>query len=451
MSDASKKRRHPNYTALLIALLLLANFLPSYWQRATQKAKMDYFTFWSVPNCESLGSIENIYSEDGQRELGTQQGRKADLPAASEKQKQVTSYVLRYYDGRIDATGTPFMYTVIGLLSGGDYDKDQMFYMVLSSICFIASVLILCYLLRLSLVPTLLIVTLLISSYEPLLSDLRVGNLNQFQLFVVAAFIWTMAKSKGFFHVLLAGIILGVGIMLKPNIAPILLLSVLLYVMDKEYERCLALLTGTCLGGLVSFLISILYFGKLSVWKDFVASLGPALGVSYPLEHGNYSLSTLVFRWTKTNLSIHILIILIAVFAILVWKTKRREASSVRIRDSKTKDALLGTVLVGGIGCAIMLLSSGLAWLHYYVLLVPVIVFVIRPTAQGDRTGRRRYAQIASIAPIVLLTTLPGFIFRSGPVGQCVKVTTATLALAGLAFYELWYVRRLAPPKPDRH
>ena len=109
------------------------------------------------------------------------------------------------------------------------------------------------------------------------------------------------------------------------------------------------------------------------MWLDFLRSLTKTLGrTSYPLETGNFSLSALLFGANRTS-SVLITLVLLAGFSWLVFATRQRvpvEAPTVLWNE-------IDAFAAGGIGCAIMLLSSPLAWLHYYLLLIPLSLYLI--------------------------------------------------------------------------
>jgi Glycosyltransferase family 87 len=203
--------------SLLLALLLLANVMFARWQDALSTPTMDFFIAWSVPRALSIKPIANIYSAEGQLDLAATMEREANAPGISAKQKRATADTLRMGGGKIDAPGSPFLYTVMGLLSSGDYETDQRRFAIVCLASFALSIVVLCQLLQFSWLATILALIVLASSYMPTLSDVMVGNLNQIQLFIITLFIFFLARSLP----LLAGVSIGLGMMLKPNLAVI--------------------------------------------------------------------------------------------------------------------------------------------------------------------------------------------------------------------------------------
>ena len=79
-------------------------------------------------------------------------------------------------------TATPFLYWFIGLLAIGDYETDLMVWHTLSLVLMVTAVLLLCRLMGYPPAASLALLLPLLVWFDPLHSDLRVGNVNCFQL-----------------------------------------------------------------------------------------------------------------------------------------------------------------------------------------------------------------------------------------------------------------------------
>ena len=361
-------------TSELLASLLLIHSALFAWQYATQTPMVDFFVFWSVPHTLSTKPVASIYTEEGRRDMGSQMAAEAQLQSTPETQRQATFANMQdpLHNGKVDSHGSPFLYTLIGLMSSGDYDTDQKRFAIISGLCLAVSVLLLCRLLRFSLVSTILVMAFLASDFAPVVSDMGVGNLNEIQLFGVVLFIWLAGRSR----YLPAGIAIGTITMVKPTTAIVLALAVLVGLADRDYRRLLRLLAGACVAGAGSIAVSALYFANPKMWIGFVRNLTDTLGEgSYPLEKGNYGLAKLLFGGTGPWPAI-ILIVLLAAFSWLVFSTRRK--------GSAAEAAVPNAFAAAGVGCTLMLLSSPLAWVHYYVLLIPLALYVIQPALEGE-------------------------------------------------------------------
>ena len=290
---------------------------------------------------------------------------------------------------------------------------------------------------------SILILIMFGSFYVPLLSDMQAGNINHIQLFVITMYI-ACSNSRKPALVLLSGIVLGIGIMLKPNIFMIFVLSIILTLVNKEFRRFFHLLLGCSLSAVICFLISSMYFGRFSIWMDFLQSLPITLNFIYPLEDGNISLTSLIFYLTKIKASFVIFGIIFSTFLYISWISKNTKFSSYReieaIQEYDKEYVLKEIFSTTGVGCAIMLLSAGLAWLHYYVLLIPLIIFMIRPIREKNN-GEKNFMAIRLLAFIVtlLFTTISSSMVGYIALRQSILFNIATVLLLVITFYELWY------------
>jgi hypothetical protein len=105
---------------------------------------------------------------------------------------------------------------------------------------------------------------------------------------------------------------------------------------------------------------------------------------------------------------------------------------------------------VGGGGCAIMLLSSPLVWPHYYLLLLPLSLYVMRPVYERKDApsvrGIRVWSFAALILPFILLlmfSFLTELIVKNDPLSICIVFTLATASTLALASYRFWQQRRV--------
>lgn len=404
---------------LLASLLLLHSALFA-WQYATQTPMVDFFIFWSVPHTLSIKPVANIYSEQGRRDMGAEMAAEAQAPSTPDVQRQATYANMQdsLHQGRVDSRASPFLYTLIGLMSSGDYEADQKRFAILSGLCLAASVVLLCYLLRISTLSTILLLAFLAVDFAPVVSDLGVGNLNEIQLFGVALFIWFAARSRP----LAAGIVIGMATMIKPTTGIVVAFAVIVALADRDYRRLLRLLIGIVVSSVACIAASGLYFGNPKIWIGFVKSLSDTLGDgSYPLEKGNYGLAKLLFGGTGPGTTV-IMIVLVAVFAWLIFST-RRKAPAV---EASVPNAFAAA----GVGCAVMLLSSPLAWVHYYVLLIPLSLYVIQPAPNEEAA----FAKLLAFLPLLLLSVLAQYQMGGAPrllsaAFNCATVLTLVLAM----------------------
>ncbi|MFI5353005.1 MAG: glycosyltransferase 87 family protein [Candidatus Binatales bacterium] len=430
--------------SLVLALLLLLNPLFNVWQYATNSPGIDFFTLWGVPHVLKTNAVPNIYAADSQRDMASVLISESSSPQVSDAQRQATAITAQLYDNRVDVTGSPLVYALVGLTAGGAYEKDLSRFTVASWLCFVGATLIFCRLLQFSPVSTLLIVGLFTSSFAPLISDMRVANLNQIQLLLVACFLLFFTRSWG----VLAGLALGIAVMLKPNVLIVAFLSVLVSLADRDYRSLTRLVLGMGLAALLSVAISVSYFGRPAMWPAFIRSVPHTLATSYPMEHGNFSLPLLLFRTMPREMSTYIFVILMAIVSVVIFKTRWDHAGNVAPAPSRDADESARSMhrmfVVVGLGSAVMLMSSRLAWLHYYVLLIPLELYLIRPLAGGDRPQRRLVVSIFAAIGFCLLSSVTQ-VMVANTLQQSIAVNMATALMFILALCETWWQSTVSP------
>jgi hypothetical protein len=430
--------------SLVLALLLLVNPLFNVWQYATRTPGVDFFTLWSVPHVLKANAVSNIYAADSQRQMASVLIGESSSPNASDAQRQATAITTQLYDNRLDVTGSPLVYALVGLTASGAYEKDLRRFAVTSWLCFLAATLILSRLLRFSPVATLLIVGLLTSSFAPLISDMWVANLNQIQLLLLACFLLFITRSRR----VLAGLALGIGVMLKPNLLIVAFLSVLASLVDRDYRRLTSLVSGLGLAVLFSVAVSVAYFGRPAMWPDFIRSLPHTLATSYPIENANFSLPILLSRTMHRETSTYLFVILIGIASVVIFETKWDHAANpaAQSRDTEESARLMHRMfVVVGLGCTVMLMSSRLAWLHYYVMLIPLEMYLIRPPAVGDRPQRRLVVILLAAISFCLLSSAARAMLTD-TLRQSIAVNTATALLFILALCDTWWHGTVSPP-----
>ena len=399
--------------SLVLALLLLLNPISNVWQYATRSAGIDYLVFWSVPHVLKTTDVANIYAGDGEREIASVLIGESSSPQVSQAQRRATAINMQLYDNQVPAMDSPLAFALIGLTASGVYEKDLRRFTVASWLCFLVATILFCRLLQFSTVSTLLAVGLFASSFQPLLFDLLVAQLNEILLLLLACFLLFVTRSRA----VLAGLALGIGVMLKPTVLIVAFLSVLVSLADRDYRRLSRLMLGMCLAALLSVAISVSYFGRPAMWLDFIQSLPKTLNMlatPRPMENGNYALTVLLFRLMHRDMATYSFVILMVIVSIAIFKTRSVNAADVAPAPSRDDDESARSIhrmfVVVGLGCAVMLMSSRLAWVHYYVLLIPLELYLIRPLAPGDLPQRRLVISIfaASLLRSVLFGDVAG-------------------------------------------
>jgi len=439
---AMSKKAHTYYKPVFVlALLLFINSLTAAWEYIKDHPTIDFFAWWVVPHELPSKYITNIYSTSGQEELAKALRQEFETSNASQRQKELLQASEDLYNGKISVPATPFFYAAFSLLVSDNYEYDQGKFIILSLACFILSILILCRLLKYSYIATVLLASIFISYYRPFISDLTVGNINQIQLLMLSFFILLFVFSDKFFYSLCAGFVLGTAVMLKPNILMVLPFIVILSLFERQFKEMFSLLLGFFLSAVLSFLTGIMYFRDSNIWMKWLSQLPHTLA-SYPIESGNASLAKILFILTNLKFSVFIYLLIIFVFIYAILSSNHKISSNPsnlkstqRFHDKKK---IAGAFITTGFGCGSLLLGSEYVWLHYYTLLIPLIIFLIRPIYDDNNRIEINFTnKFFAFSAFTLFTEMIYGIFSKSVINSAILVVLGTIILLGSATYEM--------------
>lgn len=425
--------------AFSILLIVESAVFSSRW--GINNPGIDFFTFWSVSQSIKNNPTADYYSDQGRQELGEEIWRLANEQDVRVKQRTATNHVLRIYDGKVDTTGTPLMYAAVGILSAGNYDRDHRNFILLSLIAFVISIGIQCHFLGYSHLLTIVVIALFLRAFGPLYAELKVGNVNSLQLLILTLFILSFIQERQIFQVL-AGSILGMGLMFKPNIVIVVIYLLGVLVIQRETLRLRSTTIGLAVGIVFSLLLSWSYFHGIGTWMHWIKTIPDTLDFAYKVHAGNYGLASLINHWFGINVSLYLLVIISFAFFIIQWRNRQKKSTSKAMKQTHgtPRDLILSDAfMVTGVGCAAMLLSLGLAWPHYYMMLIPLILFVMRPTLIDSLSPVCMYAvKMAGLVSVFLLTSIPYALMRDlTEVQKSVMMNIAALILLVLGMIEL--------------
>lgn len=429
-----------HFTFIATCMLLIYCFTIQY-NKLQLITGIDYFSFWAVPHIHSVVPVSNHYNEQDQRSMYHMLKDEAASTGISEKQRIATVAISEFNYNTLYATASPFLYAIVGSLSSGEYDSDVFMYSALSTICSILSVIILCNLLKFKSTITIVLLIYYITFFAPLQCDLRVGNVNQIQLLFISVFIFLMARSK----LLLAGLILGVSFVFKPNIFMIFLLLGLITIIDRSYKNYSPLFIGSGIGMTISVLYASWYFGRLNIWADFIQSLPKTLSGDIPISYGNFSLTMLIQKSTDIKSSIYILFILLSVFIYIIYFTGTKYNLKDELYNNGCVQHIMDEAFIAAsLGMTIMLLSLKVIWYHYFVFTIPLSIYLLRPV-EIEAISKIHHLIIRSVTIISLFLGSRFFenIFFFKPVNLSFTLNISTLIITSAALYDFAATRRV--------
>ncbi|MGD0863821.1 MAG: glycosyltransferase family 87 protein [Candidatus Limnocylindrales bacterium] len=431
----------PAQPYMAVGLLLVVVLSFGLWSLGRGWAQIDYFQFWAVGRLAQSG-VTDIYSEPARQELAARIDTDVNAGSSVRAVQAAASWpVLQTY-------GTPFLFALFGVLSTGDYDLDSGLWQLLSLGALIAAVLALCACFRYSRPAGLFLLALILAASGPLASDIRTGNVNQLQVGILAAILVTRARWSVPRGDLASGVLLGLLVGFKPDAAPVVGALVVLWLLDRRFATCATAFLGMCLGGVAALVVGALVWGSIQPWFDWIGALGELAGrAQYTVARGNYSLARVALEATGVNLVIPLGAALTVATTAAIWRSSLRPISAgVAIDDrgestngeSRLRLQFERECLVLGAAIAILLLASPLAWLHYFTLLVPLQLFLLRPGDVSEAPVRVRSRQLLVGGSILLLAFGPiDTLVGSSPQVAAVQAIAAAAILLAVAIAEL--------------
>lgn len=397
--------------------LILATFaalgLLGAWDYAEKAPGLDYYVAWVAADSVKNDNENYVYDPASSFKLPVPYRNKAGETRDAPRFKQIAKY-----KKDMSFTATPFMYWVTASFAVGDYETDLTVWHTLSLFMLSLFFIIACRPLGFSTATALAVFLPIVVWFAPLQSDLRVGNVNSFQLGMVGLAIWFLNRGNQSKYLFLAGVIVGLTVMFKPNLAPIGLILAGGWLLRHQYSRLITGVSGMLTGVLAAVAVSSWWLGEASAWLDWLKMLSGAVG-SAPGRGGNYSLMRQLTGGLSPTGQLLLALFLVVVALALYWWGRRRQPGHYTSADIQSNDrqSLEDTMLVA-MGCVIALIASALVWLHYYLLTIPLLLLLLRPWMEKEQGSMTRVLmqRIIPIAALILLmdSVLPGLLDMEG-------------------------------------
>jgi hypothetical protein len=335
----------------------------------------------------------------------------------------------------LHSSATPFLYAVIGLVHSGDYERDLAIWQALSLAGFTLGLLVFARLLGLSPAAGLALLLPCLVWLSALHSDLRVGNVNSFQLGLVGLVFWLQSRDAAARFGLLAGVVTAMTVLFKPNLAPVPLLLLGAWLLRGQWRKLLIGSAGMVSGVLIALAWSAVFFGGVGVWIDWLRDLQALMGNNFPSESGNFNAANVLGLHFGGLSQAWLALALCALVLAFLWWGRRHAGAAEGLRERVEYGQLLG------LACVIQILSSPLVWVHYFVLAVPLLVVAFRPWPGSARPGLFSLLVLRLLPVLSLLLLLEGPLagwFASDPGLAANRAwVAAALLLFGVGLWQL--------------
>ncbi len=452
-SAGAALRRSYDATALLAAVLLLVAALGTFasghvrsdlllftGQYADRAHQADLYQMWAVGALTA--THPDIYSETARQELGALMQARAQHPGATTREQQAA----RYW-GTAAVTGTPVIYAAFGYLQTGEWELDSTVFQLLSLAALIGSILWLGRRVRLGRAATLLLAGVVVATSEPLFLDLGWGNVNSLQVAMLAGYLALRSGRPTDARTLAAGALLGVAILLKPNLGLVVPLLGLELLFARRWRDAAVQLGGLALAGVGALALTFLRYGSLEPWSGWITTF-QALAPGYAAP--GYSVPATILRLTGvespaassvTSMSGLLLVsLLVTVALVLAWSRPSRASAGAPLSAAGEDRRWGRETLLLGIAAGVTVLGYPFAWYHYFVLLTPLLVLLLRPGP--DALGGTPFVGLRQVATAVALFFLSGvlaqvFAAQWDAVPHLVSLAVGAAILVAVALFEL--------------
>ncbi|MBW1680964.1 MAG: DUF2029 domain-containing protein [Deltaproteobacteria bacterium] len=366
----------PPGAATLFVVVVAALCAVYAWNYGRARPGTDFYQAWAVGRYLLHEGGGNVYSDEGRLRLGRFMAEEARKTPAHSRHRFLVAMPSR----KIPETySTPFLYAALVPFNTSRYETAYQAYLLFIALCGPGSILLLVRTYGLN--PWLGAALLLYFAFgfEPALSDLRVANVNQFQLLQAAVLFLVLRRRGGLRH-LWGGILLGLMVLFKPNTAFCVPLLGIWLAAGRRWSALKKTGAGLFGGAGLAVLCSTLSFGTPRAWAWWWDALGRMPDRIITVSQGNFSAVVLLKKSLGAGVAWSFALALGAVTAAVLWRWGR-EAAGKAISGTGAGDEG-GTHAVAA-GLVLYLLTAPLAWVHYYVLALPMITGLLQRVSGG--------------------------------------------------------------------
>ena len=374
------------------------------------------------------GGVSNPYSRTGRERVyalvAAPQTRSADARerAAAVQSADLDTRVLSYRG--LDVLQTPLLLSFFRLFAAGAYERDYRAFLALSLLSLFLASYALARMVGHPRSIALLVAAVVGLALEGEASELRVANVNDVELGLVALFLWLQWRA-GRWSDVAGGAVLAVAVAFKPNAAPVAAALALAWAGGREWRKIGRVAAGAAVGALVSVAVSALLVGPRA-WVDWVEVIPEMMRSAHPTSYGNMSLSMVVGE--LSGLDVSPLLLATGLFTLAVVSLRPL------YRPGPSGSPFRRTFCAAGAGLLLPLVAARLVWLHYTVLALPALLAATR-WAWG-----RVPAWAAAVAVFLLSTGGFQLVALAAGMGrpQVVACDLALLLLFALSAGLLW-------------
>jgi len=424
-----------NPLGLILASLVSLSLLGA-WQYTRDYPGIDYYVTWVASDAVSNDTRHDIYEETSQYRLTFEYRKKARDLVDAPQQLQAANYI-----EKLDFTATPFLYWVTGLLATGSYATDLAIWQALTLLLVTTSILVICRLLGYSPINSMVVLLPVLAWFMPLYSNLRVANVNGIQLGLITLIVYLLKRRAEGFSLFITGLLTGMLVMYKPNLAPVGLLFAGVWVVRQHYLKLSLAVSGMAAGAFVSVLVSSVWLGSTTAWLNWFSYIRQYMDGGPGERGGNYAIITQLSSDASSLTQLAAAVILCLLCLVLFWWERRGDGDPDLHKNNEDREFIENTTFIA-MGCIIMILTSSMVWLHYYLLTLPMIIIALRPYSDSDPMKALPVLMLRvlpTVALVLLLeSALRDIIGGEARTYRVLATTTSTISLFVIGVWLFW-------------
>lgn len=431
--------RHP-LIITIIALTLFALFMSV--ARWRSKAPRDFYQFWGVGEAVRRHAVVDIYSEADRSRIGEELSRAAVRGSSS---MRMASHIRT----KLEPAGTPFLYAVFDLVATGRFERDYRWYRIASGLFFVLGLFYLTQVAGLGAGWGALFVLITTQIFYPLRVDITAANVNQLQIGYFAALIELSRRRSTSALAAAEGAGLAFGFLFKPTMAYVCLFLVVLEVSNGQWERLMWQAVSFLAASAVAVAVTSWRFGSAVSWPHWFSEFQ---GMVFQRKFTSQSMAAMVFG--IDNMAVDRLLSILGVGAIiaLIMTTQPNGRSTPHALRMDARGRLHAADfrerwLAISLGMGVYIGTAPLVHGHYFVLMLPAIVYLFSPIAQDSPLPEISLQKFLLFTAMVLISFHPFFRrlgFREGPYHD-MWTHIGSLLVTCLCARELYRLRVEAP------
>lgn len=247
--------------------------------------------------------------------------------------------------------------------------------------------------------------------------------------------VWLLARER----FLLAGLTLGLLVAFKPNVASVALTLGGGWLVSRQVHKLARVVVGALDGAALAVALSSWFFGSARCWSDWLEQLGRLMQEG-AWDDVNFALPRVLrevaglgqLAWLGWRAPL-------AFFGVL-WVRRATLSRAVMVLHAGAPlSARRFDVFLMGVGATLPLLTSELAWYHYFVGVLPLCLYLLRPAGELDGPPPSLSSRLACVAALIAVSLeAPRMLFDLSQEAHMALVAAGAVLAMGLACHVLW-------------